>query len=112
MLAAGFALLVAACSSASSSEQKFSETPSALTIRSGTGNVTISAEDSGATVTAEVSASGEEPEWSATLSGGDLVIDDGCGDRTDCEVNLVIAGHAGLPQHINRASYWAAYRST
>lgn len=84
------AILAGACSSASTAEQDFSETPAAISITSGTGNVTVTATDSGATVSAEISASGEEPEWSATLVGTELVIDDGCGDRTDCEVNLDI----------------------
>jgi DUF4097 and DUF4098 domain-containing protein YvlB len=62
-----------------------------VTITSGTGNISISASDSETTVLAEVSASGEEPIWTADLVGTELVIDDGCGDRTDCEVDLTIS---------------------
>lgn len=83
-------VLAAACSSASTAEQEFTETPEALTITSGTGDVSVTASDAGATVAAEISASGEEPAWSASLDGGNLVIDDGCGERTDCEVHFVI----------------------
>lgn len=84
------AVLAAACSSASAAEEEFTETPEAITITSGTGDVTVTASDAGATIEAEISASGEEPEWSADLDGTNLVIDDGCGDRTDCEVNFII----------------------
>jgi DUF4097 and DUF4098 domain-containing protein YvlB len=63
-------VLAAACSSASTAEQEFTETPEALTITSGTGDVSVTASDAGATVAAE--------------------IDDGCGERTDCEVHFVI----------------------
>ena len=83
-------LTAAACGGASSEGVEISDTPSAVVITSGTGNVSVSAVDSGATVTAEVSASGEAPEWSAELVGADLIIDDGCGDRTDCEVDFTI----------------------
>ena len=84
-------VLAAACSTASTAEQEITETPESVTITSGTGDVSVNAADSGATVTAEISASGEEPAWSAALEGTTLVIDDGCGDRTDCEVHLTIA---------------------
>ncbi len=69
---------------------ELSGTPTSVTITSGTGNVSVTAGDDGITVNAEVSASGEDPEWSADLIGDELVIDDACGDRTDCEVNLTI----------------------
>lgn len=87
---AAIGLTLAACSSSSTGEAGFSETPSAVRISSGTGNVSVTAGDSGATVMAEIDASGEKPPWSAELVGGELVVDDGCGDRTDCAVNLVI----------------------
>lgn len=83
-------VVAAACSTATTAEQEFLETPIAVTITSGTGDVTVTASDSGASVAAEISASGEEPAWSATLVGTDLVIDDGCGDRTDCVVDFVV----------------------
>lgn len=67
------------------------ETPQSVSITSGSGNVNVAADSSATTVTAEISASGDEPPWSAELVGTELVIDDGCGARTDCEVNLVIA---------------------
>ena len=89
-LTAVLALAAASCSTSATAEQEFSETPTAVTITSGTGGVSVTAADSGATVAAEISASGEEPAWSATLVGTELVIDDGCGDRTDCEVDFVI----------------------
>ena len=85
-----FAFVVAACSSPTTGEKEISETPSAVIITSGTGSVTVSAGDSGATVLAEISASGEEPEWTADMVGAELIIDDGCGDRTDCEVDFTI----------------------
>jgi hypothetical protein len=84
------AAIAGACSSPTTAEQDFSETPTAITITSGIGDVSVTATDSGATVNAEISASGEDPAWSATLDGTNLVVDDACGDRTDCEVNLVI----------------------
>lgn len=84
------ALLAAACSSSSAAEQSFTETPTAVTITSGLGDVTITATDSGATIAATISSSGEDPEWSAMMVGTELVIDDGCGDRTDCDVDFVI----------------------
>ena len=82
--------LTGACSTSDTAEQSFPETPTAITVTSGTGDVTVTATDSGATVTAEISASGEPPAWSATAVGTELVIDDGCRDRTDCEVNLIV----------------------
>ena len=84
------ALALGACSSADESSVELSGTPTSVTVTSGTGNVSVTAGDSGITVTAEISASGEDPQWSADLIGDELVIDDACGDRTDCEVNLVI----------------------
>jgi len=85
-----FALALAACSATSSSEVEISETPTAVLITSGTGSLSVAAADSGAVVAAEVSASGVQPEWSAEIVDGELIIDDGCGTRTDCEVDFVI----------------------
>ncbi len=92
------ALAVTACGGASSEGVEISDTPSAVVITSGTGNVSITAVDEGANVTAEVSASGEQPDWSAELVGSELIIDDGCGDRDDCEVDFTIevAGTADI----------------
>ena len=83
-------LSLAACSTSSTAEAGFSETPSAVLISSGTGNVSVTAGEAGATVSAEIDASGEDPPWRAELVGTELLVDDGCGDRTDCEVNLII----------------------
>lgn len=87
---AAIGLLLTACSTGSTGEAGFTETPTAVRITSGTGNVSVSAVEAGATVTAEIDASGEDPPWSAELVGTELLVDDGCGDRTDCKVNLII----------------------
>lgn len=97
-LIALFAVAAAACSTSATAEQEFSETPTAVKITSGAGDVTVTADDSGASVTAEISAAGEETTWSAEMVGGELVIDDGCGDRADCEVDfsITVAGTADV----------------
>lgn len=86
------ALVLTACSSSEGATVEMSGTPTSVTVTSGTGNVSVTAgdSDSAITVTAEISASGADPEWSADLIGDELIIDDGCGDRTDCEVHLTI----------------------
>ena len=84
------ALVLGACSSTSESSVGLSGTPDTITITSGTGNVNVTAGDDGITVTDEVSASGDEPQWSAELIGDELVIDDACGDRADCRVDFAI----------------------
>lgn len=89
-LAIAGALVLSACSSTQEAGVELSGTPTSVTITSGTGNVSVTAGDEGIMVTAEISASGEEPQWSAELVGDELVIDDACGDRTDCEVDLTI----------------------
>lgn len=84
-------LLLAACTTSTNAEVGISETPTAVIVTSGTGSVSVAAgEPGGATVTAEIASSGDEPPWSAEIVGTELVVDDGCGDRTDCEVNLII----------------------
>lgn len=90
VLLTSLALAVSACGDSASSEVEISDTPSAVIITSGAGNISVTAAESGATVTAEVSASGEQPDWSAELVGTELIIDDGCGDRDDCEVDFTI----------------------
>lgn len=88
--ALGMAFGIVACGTPATSEVEFTETPSSVRITSGTGNVSVTARDAGATVLREVSASGDEPTPTAELVGNELVIDDGCGDRANCQVDLTV----------------------
>ena len=88
------ALALASCGGSVSAETTFDEVPTAITVTSGFGNVSVQADDGPTTVIAEITASGETPEWSATMNGTELVIDDACGDRTDCTVNLIVRAAA------------------
>ena len=86
---AGLSLALAACSTSSSAETSTSDTPTGIVVNSGTGSVSVSAADSGVSVMAEID-SPEEPPWSAGMSGGEFVINDGCAAIEDCQVNFII----------------------
>lgn len=95
-------LVATACGGAVSGEVQFTDTPTAVTITSGSGNVNVAAGDE-TSVLAELSFSGDEPIWTAELVNGQLVVDDGCGDRTDCEVNLTVEVPASADVSITTA---------
>ncbi|NND02399.1 MAG: DUF4097 family beta strand repeat protein [Acidimicrobiia bacterium] len=88
-LFAAVTLALTACATTTTAETSTPDTPRAIVVNSGTGSVTVTAADSGISVTAAIN-SAEDPPWSAETVGNEYVIDDGCDGIEDCEVDLVI----------------------
>lgn len=92
-IAALFTALLAACSGSEGETIEFAETVDRVVATTGNGLISI-AGDINATSTevgTVASFSGDEPATSVTLEAGVLTIDDGCGGRDDCEVEIRVS---------------------
>jgi DUF4097 and DUF4098 domain-containing protein YvlB len=88
---AGLALFAASCGGTETTDFEFDEDVTSVVITSGSGAISLVGDDDDATVVDVTSSfSGEAPEVSAVVTDGVLTIDDGCGERDDCSVDLLI----------------------
>lgn len=92
-IAAALTAALGACGGSSSEETvRFTDSVSTIEATSVGGLISIVGDDdaTGTTVTTESRYSGDAPSVSVTLENGVLIADDGCGSRTDCDVDFRI----------------------
>lgn len=89
-IAALFTALLAACGGSDGETVGFTEIVERVVATTGDGLISITGDldETRTEVETIASFSGEEPATSVTLEAGVLTIDDGCGDRDDCKVEI------------------------
>lgn len=88
-----FAAMLTACSGSEGETLEFTETVDRIVATTGDGLISIVGDVDATRTEVETIASfsGDEPAISVTLDAGVLTIDDGCGDRNDCEVEFLVS---------------------